>query len=80
MLFGSKGPLLLLWLWSRHESLQKVQALEISVEKGGCNKCRFYRLILVPGLITGAGELCYSDLFKESPNILIAALESSIEK
>ena len=84
VLFGSKGPLLL--LWSRHESLRKVQAREIStvkmssVDKGGCKKCRFYSLILVPGLITGAGELCYSDLFKESPNNLIAALESSIEK
>ena len=27
VLFGSKGPLLLLLLWSRHESLRKVQVL-----------------------------------------------------
>ena len=43
VLFGSKAPLLLLWL--QHESPRKVQAREIStvkmssVDKGGCKKC-----------------------------------------
>ena len=78
VLFGSKAPLLL--LWPRHESHSKVQAREISTlkmssdEKGGCKKCKFYCLILVPGLMKGAKELCYHALFKGISNNLITLL------
>ena len=50
VLFGSKGPLLL--LWSRHESLRKVQAREIStvkmssVEKQRMQEMQFLQLNL----------------------------------
>ena len=78
VLFGSKAPLLL--LWPRHESRRKVQPREISTlemssdEKGGCKKCKFYCLILVPGLMKGAKELCYHALFKGISNNLTTLL------